>query len=89
MVYEGSKRKSCQLSFTCNGDLSRPREAAAWRDAEQLAAQILTGQVQLRNATGGATSYHAIYVTPYWAPTLNRTARIGNHIFYRGRTSDS
>jgi len=89
VVYEGSDRKTCQFSFTCNGDLNRPREAAAWRDAEQLAAQILTGQVQLRNATGGATSYHAIYVKPYWAPTLNRTARIGNHIFYRGRSSDS
>jgi spore germination cell wall hydrolase CwlJ-like protein len=89
VVYEGSARKTCQFSFTCNGDLGRPREAAAWQDAEQLAAQILTGQVQLRNTTGGATSYHAVYVNPYWAPSLNRTARIGNHIFYRGRASDS
>jgi spore germination cell wall hydrolase CwlJ-like protein len=84
VVYEGSNRKVCQFSFTCNGDLKRPREAGAWNDAEQLAAQILTGEVRLANSTGGATSYHAISVKPYWAPTLERTARIGKHIFYRG-----
>jgi spore germination cell wall hydrolase CwlJ-like protein len=91
VVYEGSERKVCQFSFTCNGDLNRPREAVAWNEAEQLAAQILTGEVRLNNATGGATSYHAVWVKPYWAPTLERTARIGKHIFYRGagRSSDS
>ena len=91
VVYEGSDRKVCQFSFTCNGDLNRPREETAWNEAEQLAAQILTGEVRLNNATGGATSYHATSVKPYWAPTLERTARIGKHIFYRGgvRSSDS
>jgi spore germination cell wall hydrolase CwlJ-like protein len=84
VVYEGSDRRSCQFSFTCNGDLHRPREASAWKGAEQLAAQILTGEVPLRNATGGATHYHAVSVRPYWAPTLAKTAHIGNHIFYRG-----
>ena len=89
VVYEGSDRKVCQFSFTCNGDMNRPREASAWNQAEELAARILTGEVRLRNATGGATSYHADYVKPYWAPTLKRTAQIGKHIFYRGHTSDS
>ena len=84
VVYEGSDRKVCQFSFTCNGDMNRPREATAWNEAEQLAAQILTGEVRLANSTGGATSYHAISVKPYWAPTLKRTAQIGKHIFYRG-----
>ena len=89
VVYEGSERKVCQFSFTCNGDMDLPREASAWHQAEELAARILTGEVRLRNATGGATSYHAAYVKPYWAPTLKRTARIGKHIFYRGRSSES
>ncbi len=83
VVYEGSDRRGCQFSFTCNGDLHRPREASAWKDAELLAAQILTGEMPLLNATGGATHYHAVSVRPYWAPTLARTAHIGNHIFYR------
>jgi spore germination cell wall hydrolase CwlJ-like protein len=89
VVYEGSDRKVCQFSFTCNGDLNRPREASAWNEAEQLAAQILTGEVRLNNSTGGAISYHAVWVKPYWAPTLKRTAQIGKHIFYRGHTRES
>jgi len=84
VVYEGSSHRGCQFSFTCNGDLQRPREASAWNKSEQLAAQILTGEVKLRNATGGATHYHANWVRPSWAPTLKKTAQIGNHIFYRG-----
>ena len=47
VVYEGSSHPGCQFSFTCNGDLHRPREAAAWQKSEQLAAQILTGEVPL------------------------------------------
>jgi len=84
VIYEGASRKGCQFSFTCDGALHRPREEKAWKDAEQLAAHILTGEVRLRNATGGAINYHAAWVNPYWAPTLKKTARIGNHIFYRG-----
>jgi spore germination cell wall hydrolase CwlJ-like protein len=89
VVYEGSFRPGCQFSFTCDGALHRPREASAWTQAEQLAAEILTGQVPLRNATAGATHYHAAWVAPYWAPTLKKTAKIGNHIFYRGGHRDS
>jgi spore germination cell wall hydrolase CwlJ-like protein len=91
VVYEGADGKVCQFSFACNGDMKRPREIVAWNQAEELAAQIFTGEVRLRNLTGGATSYHAAYVNPYWAPTLKRTAQIGKHIFYRGpaRTRDS
>jgi spore germination cell wall hydrolase CwlJ-like protein len=84
VVYEGADRKVCQFSFVCDGSLDRPREASAWNLAEELAARILSGAERLRNATGGATSYHAVYVKPYWAPTLKRTAQIGKHVFYRG-----
>jgi spore germination cell wall hydrolase CwlJ-like protein len=87
VVYEGSDHRGCQFSFTCNGDLDRPRDELAWMKSQQLAAQILTGQVALRNATGGATHYHAAWVFPFWAPTLKMTAQIGNHIFYRANTS--
>jgi len=87
VVYEGSSHRGCQFSFTCNGDLSRPREARAWQKSEQLAAQILTGEAPLHDATFGATNYHAVSVRPHWAPTLLKTAHIGNHIFYRTRES--
>ena len=83
VVYEGASHPGCQFSFTCNGDLHRRKEAQAWDQAEELAAQILTGQAWRKNATEGATNYHAVTVTPGWAPTLEKTTQIGNHIFYR------
>jgi spore germination cell wall hydrolase CwlJ-like protein len=85
VVYEGASHRGCQFSFTCDGALHRPREESAWKQSEELAAQIFTGEVPLRNATRGATNYHAIWVMPFWAPTLKKTAQIGHHIFYRSR----
>jgi spore germination cell wall hydrolase CwlJ-like protein len=92
VVYEGAGHPGCQFTFTCNGELTKGREEDAWRESEALAAQILTGEVSLHNATGGATNFHAVSVSPDWADTMNKTAQIGNHIFYRGailHSSDS
>jgi spore germination cell wall hydrolase CwlJ-like protein len=89
VVYEGAGHPGCQFTFTCNGALTKEKEADAWRDAEQLAAEILTGQVPLHNATGGATNYHAVSVLPDWAGSMDQTTQIGNHIFYRGQVSHS
>jgi spore germination cell wall hydrolase CwlJ-like protein len=91
VVYGGAKKAGCQFSFTCNGDLKRPRQPAAWHRAEVLAARILTGEIPLQNSTGGATNFHAISVSPEWADTLEKTTQIGSHIFYRGaaRTRNS
>ncbi|HKX64252.1 MAG TPA: cell wall hydrolase [Rhizomicrobium sp.] len=91
VVYEGKDKPGCQFSFTCNGDMKRPKHEAAWQQAEALAAQILTGQVALKNATGGALNFHAVSVAPDWAETMEQTTQIGNHIFYKRvpRTRDS
>src|SRR6201995_2278777 len=50
VVYEGAGHPGCQFSFTCNGQLHLGRQASAWKQSEKLAAQILTGEVRLRNA---------------------------------------
>lgn len=50
--------------------------------ARAIAAAALDGRNPVRVA--GATHYHADYVSPYWAPSLIRIAKIGAHIFYRG-----
>ena len=92
VVYEGKDKPGCQFSFTCNADvLKRSKQPAEWRDAELLAAQILTGQVSLKNATGGALNYHAVTVLPDWAETMDKTTQIGKHVFYRStpRTRES
>ena len=91
VVYEGKDKPGCQFSFTCNGEMLRPKQRSAWRASEKLAASIFTGQVPLKNATGGALNFHAISVQPEWADTLEKTTQIGNHVFYRRvpRTRDS
>jgi len=85
VVYEGKDKPGCQFSFTCNADIMRRiKKPGEWHQAEMLAAQILTGQVALKNSTGGALNYHAASVAPDWAETMDRTTQIGNHVFYRG-----
>src|SRR5690242_933109 len=85
VVYEGKDKPGCQFSFTCDAHaLKRAKQPQEWREAELLAAQILTGQVALKNSTGGALNYHAVSAAPDWAETMDRTTQIGNHIFYRG-----
>ena len=47
-----------------------------------LAAYVML-DVKWEEVTGKATHYHADYVAPYWAPTLEETATVGKHVFYR------
>lgn len=82
VVYSGSQRVTgCQFTFTCDGSLGRPPSAAAWARARVVAAQALSGYVE--PAVGQATHYHALYVAPYWSPSLLKVANIGAHTFYR------
>ncbi|HEV2560592.1 MAG TPA: cell wall hydrolase [Rhizomicrobium sp.] len=86
VVYEGAHRSACQFSFACNGARAARKSPQVWREAEVLAARILTGQQHLSDETSGATYYHATYVRPSWAPELIRTVQIGKHVFYRDRS---
>ena len=82
VVYQGSERKTgCQFTFTCDGSLRRPRSVQSMAFATAIAERVLNGGTSL--IVGGATHYHANYVSPYWAPSLVKIASIGAHIFYR------
>ena len=82
VVYEGAERVTgCQFSFTCDGSLAQGPVAWAWNRAARVAERALGGHVA--TSVGTATHYHANYVHPWWAPTLNKLTQIGAHIFYR------
>ena len=82
VVYQGAERiTGCQFSFTCDGALSQGPVDWYWRRAAVVAERALAGYVSTR--VGTATHYHADYVHPWWAPTLNKLDQIGAHIFYR------
>ena len=84
VVYENAhKRNACQFSFACDGKSERPTEAAQWRRARRLAAEVLNGRADFRPLNGVAF-YHADYVWPRWRRAMRRVIKIGRHIFYRG-----
>jgi spore germination cell wall hydrolase CwlJ-like protein len=83
VVFQGPFRKGggCQFTFTCDGSTRRPRDAAAWAEAEAVAKAAMGGYVE--ESVGWATHYHTDYVSPSWGPKLVRVALLGSHIFYR------
>jgi len=82
VVYQGAARQTgCQFTFTCDGSLTQVPEAGLWAQARTVAERALAGFVT--KEVGSATHYHAVYVAPYWAPTLVKMKQIGAHIFYR------
>ena len=82
VVYQGSDKGSgCQFTFTCDGSLLRTPVPSMWARARKIAQEALSGHVFA--PIGHATHYHADYVLPYWADSLDKTVQIGRHIFYR------
>ncbi|WP_184716886.1 cell wall hydrolase [Caulobacter sp.] len=82
VIYEGAARTTgCQFSFACDGSLARTPVPAMWANAQAVAKRALSGFVF--KPVGMSTHYHADYVSPYWAPTLVKLRKFGQHIFYR------
>lgn len=92
VVYQGQRdsngnyiRNRCQFSWVCDGkadvpNTRHPGEAKAWKKANEVALQVLTGTID--NPVGNATMYHATYVNPRWAKAYSMVAQIEDHIFY-------
>jgi spore germination cell wall hydrolase CwlJ-like protein len=82
VVLDGSQRRTgCQFTFVCDGALAHLPSAKGWLRASRVATSALGGAVFA--PVGWATHYHANYVVPYWASSLEKVAAIGAHIFYR------
>lgn len=82
VVHQGvASGGACQFSFMCDGMAETVTETAAWARAGKIARLLLDGAP--RALTDGATYFHNTAVSPRWADVFTRTARIGNHIFYR------
>jgi len=82
VVYQGADRATgCQFTFACDGSLLRTPIPSLWTRARKIAEDALSGHVFA--PVGHATHYHADYVLPYWADSLDKSVQIGRHIFYR------
>jgi len=80
-VIRQTAKGTCQFSWWCDGKSDTPRDRDRWLLAEQAARDVLSGEHADR--THGALFFHASYVRPRWSKRLQKTAAIGNHIFYR------
>ena len=81
VVYEGGETPPCQFSWWCDGKNDHPRNRTQWQAALNMADKILSNQVH--DPTKGALFFHSANIQPSFHSTRQRTARIGNHIFYR------
>lgn len=86
VVHDGYRagRRDCQFSWYCDGKSDDPRNQEAWTRSLKFANDMYS-YGYYRGITEGSTHYHATYVNPYWAPSLDRIGRIGAHIFYRAK----
>ncbi len=78
------RKNACQFSYICDGLPERITERRAYSQAKRIALDMVGGKP--RTLTGGATHYHADFVSPGWARRLTKTTSIGTHIFYRKGT---
>ncbi|SET86684.1 cell wall hydrolase [Oceanicella actignis] len=82
VVNQGADRlHACQFSYNCDGRPEAITNRRAFERAGRVARRMLDGRP--RALTGRATHYHASSVSPRWASKLERTAVIGEHVFYR------
>lgn len=75
-------RNRCQFSWYCDGKADDPQDEDLWNEAQLIAFQMLEYD-RYRGISEGATHYHATYVNPSWARTLQQVGRLGSHIYYR------
>ena len=79
VVYQGGETPPCQFSWWCDGKSDRPTQQAAWLASLDLARDLLADRPP--DPTHGALFFHNTSIKAPWR--RDRTARIGNHVFYR------
>ena len=76
-------KNTCLFSWFCDGKSDMPRNKKIYNRMYGLADAILSNDLPFIDITGGATHYHADYVSPAWAKTKTKTVEIQDHIFYK------
>ena len=90
VVYQGRQdsngnmlRNQCQFSWYCDGKSDRMTNQELRDKVQIVVHETLALWYNNIDITEGATHYHANYVRPTWAKTLNYTTQIGTHKYYR------
>lgn len=86
-VVKQKSRSVCQFSWFCS-KVKLDRSSEAFKDALETALFVYANYERLYDVTQGALFYHADYVNPRWRG-LEKTTKIGRHIFYNFREGNS
>lgn len=83
VVYQNKNwRNACQFSFACDGIRHVVNNRSNYETAEEIGLAVTAGKIFIPEVAS-ATHYHATYVRPRWAGTMEKMKKIGLHIFYR------
>lgn len=77
--------KVCQFSFWCE-DRYKPNKTL-WKESNIVAKRVLknVGVHAIIDQYGDATYYHARYVHPKWAKSMEKLGKLEDHIFYKDK----
>ena len=62
--------------------LTKPKKEL-YNEIYQLAVLVYLYHEKMQDVTKDALFFHADYVNPYWSKKMNKTVKIGRHIFYK------
>ena len=84
------KRSVCQFSWRCENVRAIRKNDTRWDDSLSVAKELLEGGYEeFRYKYRHALYFHERHVRPAWARQKIQVERIGGHIFYANRNSQT
>jgi N-acetylmuramoyl-L-alanine amidase len=81
VVKQGGESPPCQFSYWCDGKHDEPAPGKQWNLAQKVAEELLSHPPG--DPTGGALFFHSVEDSAPWQKQRRRTAKIGDHIYYK------
>lgn len=81
VVRQGHEQGACQFSWWCDGRSDDAEDEESYGVAKEITRKALNRQ--LADRTGGALYFHQWKLAPHWSTSYIKTARIGDHVFYK------
>lgn len=73
----------CQFSWYCEGMTNKKPQNKTYQESYAVAKKVLLEGFRL-DSMNDAIYFHAVHVNPSWP--YQKIGKVGNHIFYKGRT---
>ena len=82
VVRQGDNQPGCQFTYSCDGNSDTPADLKLWSRVRTIAQEVIKQTIP--DPTNGALFFHSDNLAEIpWAIPRERTAQIGNQIYYR------